>query len=76
MHRCWLQRAETQRRVKVSGTERMRRRYDPELFKNARRTRSDLRRSAKMADWKGALAVAMKARTAVTNRWLAKELHI
>ena len=47
-----------------------------ELFKNARRTRSDLRPSAKIADWKVPLAAATKARTTVTNRWLPKELHM
>ncbi len=47
-----------------------------QLLKKARRTRSDLRRSAKMAYWKVALAAAMKARTTVTNRWLAEELQM
>jgi REP element-mobilizing transposase RayT len=47
-----------------------------QLLKKARRTRSDLHQSAKMADWKVALAAAMKARTTVTNRWLAEQLHM
>lgn len=38
--------------------------------------RSDLRRSAKVVDWRVTLAAAMKARTTVTNLWLAKELHM
>jgi REP element-mobilizing transposase RayT len=47
-----------------------------ELLRKARRRRSELCRGAKMTDWKVALAAAMKARTTVTNRWLAEELHM
>jgi REP element-mobilizing transposase RayT len=47
-----------------------------QLLREAKRTRNDLGRSAKMADWKVALAAAMKAKTTVTNRWLAEELHM
>ena len=47
-----------------------------QLLREAKRTRKELGRSAKMADWKVALAAAMKAKTTVTNRWLAEELHM
>ena len=46
------------------------------MLREAKRTRKDLGRSAKMADWKVALAAAMKAKTTVTNRWLEEELHM
>ena len=38
--------------------------------------RSDLATSGKSADWKIAIAAALKARTTVTNRWLATTLHL
>src|SRR5664280_2517269 len=47
-----------------------------QLLRKARRRRSELCRGAKMTDWKVALAAAMKARTTVTNRWLAEQLHM
>jgi ribonucleotide monophosphatase NagD (HAD superfamily) len=56
--------------------EALRRELLDRLLKEAKRTRKDLHRSAKMADWKVALAAAMKERTTVTNRWLAEELHM
>jgi len=46
------------------------------LLENLRRTPSDLMATGKSADWKLALATAMKVRTTVTNRWLAEALHM
>jgi putative transposase len=46
------------------------------LLKPARRTRKDLDASAKFVDWKVSLAVALKAKTTVTNRWLSEHLHM
>lgn len=40
------------------------------------RTASDLVAEKKSADWKAALAAAMKARTTATNRWLGEHLHM
>jgi len=38
--------------------------------------RSGLATSGKSADWKIAIAAALKARTTGTNRWLATTLHL
>ena len=56
--------------------EALQQRLLDQLLKKARRTRSELHQSAKMADWKVALAAAMKARTTASNRWLAEQLHM
>ena len=40
------------------------------------RTEGELARSGKSADWKIALAAALKAHTTVTNRWLGLTLHL
>lgn len=45
-----------------------------ELLQKAGRRRTHLRRDGKFADWKVALAAAMKQRTTVTNRWLSENL--
>jgi hypothetical protein len=42
----------------------------------AGKTRGELQDSAKMAGWKIELASALKAKTLVTNRWLAEHLHM
>jgi len=47
-----------------------------ELLTHLGRSVGELPTSAKSADWKIALAVAMKARTMATNRWLANNLHL
>ena len=59
-----------------SATEALQQELLGQLLKRARHTRSDLVRTAKMADWKVALAAAMKARTTATNRWLSEQLHM
>ena len=46
------------------------------LLREANKTRQDLAAGAKMAAWKVELAVAMKASTTATNRWLAEHLHM
>ncbi len=56
--------------------EALQQRLLDQLLKKARRTQSELHQSAKMADWKVALAAAMKARTTASNRWLAEQLHM
>jgi REP element-mobilizing transposase RayT len=40
------------------------------------RTGADLEPERKSANWKVALAAALKARTTVTNRWLGERLHM
>jgi len=47
-----------------------------ELLTHLGRSAGELPTSGKSADWKIALAVAMKARTMATNRWLANNLHL
>src|SRR5690606_33836057 len=42
----------------------------------ARISKTEIPRSPKSAEWKIAIAAAMKARTTVTNRWLAEHLHM
>lgn len=46
------------------------------ILRRLRRTREELRAAAKSADWKLAVAAALKSRTTVTNRWLGKNLHM
>ncbi len=46
------------------------------LLRKLRRPRADLAPAGKSAGWKLALAAALKARTTVTNRWLATALHL
>jgi len=46
------------------------------LLRRLRRKPVDLAAAGKSADWKLALAAAMKARTTATNRWLAGTLHL
>ena len=45
-----------------------------ELLAKVARRRSDLLAAPKMAEWKQAVAAAMKERTTVTNRWLGTHL--
>lgn len=47
-----------------------------EELQRLHRNREELSRSSKSADWKLALALALKARTTVTNRWLGEHLHL
>lgn len=47
-----------------------------ELLRKLDRKPSELRVSGKSQDWKLALASELKARTTVTNRWLAMTLHM
>jgi hypothetical protein len=47
-----------------------------ELLRKLRRKPGDLALAEKSVDWKLALASALKARTTVTNRWLATTLHM
>ncbi|MCW5549920.1 MAG: transposase [Opitutaceae bacterium] len=46
------------------------------LLKKLRRKPEELAPAGKSADWKLAIAAALKARTTVTNRWLATTLHM
>ena len=46
------------------------------LLHRAGRSRAELVGAGKSADWKLALAAALKARTTVTNRWLGTTLHL
>lgn len=46
------------------------------LLRTLRRKATDLATTGKSEPWKLALAAALKARTTVTNRWLAKTLHM
>lgn len=46
------------------------------LLRKLRRKREDLTTAGKSADWKLALAAALKARTTATNRWLAVTLQM
>lgn len=46
------------------------------LLRKLRRKPEELARSGKSADWKLAVASALKPRTTVTNRWLATTLHM
>lgn len=46
------------------------------LLRKLRRTPGELARTGKSEDWKLAAAAALKARTTVTNRWLATTLHM
>jgi REP element-mobilizing transposase RayT len=46
------------------------------LLAQLRKTSADLANDGKSADWKLALAATLKARTTVTNRWLATTLHL
>jgi len=45
-----------------------------ELLGKLGRNRRDLRRDGKFAEWKVAVAAAMKQRSTVTNRWLSENL--
>ena len=47
-----------------------------ELLRKLRRGIRELEPAGKSADWKLALAAELKARTTVTNRWLATTLHL
>jgi REP element-mobilizing transposase RayT len=46
------------------------------LLRRLRRTPADLATQRKSADWKVALAAALKAQTTVTNRWLGEVLNM
>lgn len=46
------------------------------LLRRLDRTLADLHASGKSAEWKVALAAALKSRTTVTNRWLSQHLHL
>jgi len=46
------------------------------LLRKLRRAEAELASAGKSADWKLALAAALKERTTVTNRWLATNLHM
>jgi len=46
------------------------------LLRKLRRSARELATAGKSAGWKLALASALKARTTVTNRWLATTLHL
>lgn len=46
------------------------------LLKKMRRTSADLGQAKKSADWKVALAAALKRRTTATNRWLGETLNM
>ncbi|MDP2136819.1 MAG: transposase [Candidatus Didemnitutus sp.] len=46
------------------------------LLRKLRRTPADLVQTSKSADWKRALAAALKARTTATNRWLGTALNM
>jgi putative transposase len=46
------------------------------LLQRLRRRREDLERAGKSAEWKVAVAAALKSRTTVTNRWLGTNLHL
>ena len=46
------------------------------LLRKLKRGAGDLAIAGKSADWKLALAAGLKARTTVTNRWLATTLHM
>jgi hypothetical protein len=46
------------------------------LMRKLARKTPELRNSGKSEDWKLAIAAALKARTTVTNRWLATTLHM
>jgi REP element-mobilizing transposase RayT len=45
------------------------------LLRRIGRTRAELRAAGKSAEWKIALAAALKARTTATNPWLSRQLH-
>ncbi|MBS0632046.1 MAG: hypothetical protein JSS11_09045 [Verrucomicrobia bacterium] len=45
-------------------------------LKRAGRTKADVASAAKSADWKLAIAAALKAKTTVSNRWLAEHLNM
>ena len=47
-----------------------------EQLRQASIAETQLARTAKSAEWKVALAAAMRARTTVTNSWLAEHLHM
>jgi hypothetical protein len=46
------------------------------LLAKAGRTAGELASEGKSAEWKLALAAALKAQTTVTNRWLGEALHL
>ena len=46
------------------------------LLRKLRRKPEELARAGKSVDWKLAVAAELKARTTVTNRWLASSLHM
>ena len=46
------------------------------LLRKLRRTPAELTKARKSADWKVAIAAAMKARTTATNRWLGEALQM
>ena len=46
------------------------------LLRRLGRSVDDLPSTGKSADWKVALAAALKTRTTVTNRWLSLHLHV
>lgn len=46
------------------------------LLRKLRRKPEELARTGKSADWKLAIAAALKERTTVTNRWLATAMHM
>jgi hypothetical protein len=45
------------------------------LLRRIGRTRAELRAAGKSAEWKIAVAAALKARTTGTNPWLSRQLH-
>ncbi len=47
-----------------------------DLLRTLGRTRQEAESEGKSADWKLAVAAAMKARSTVTNRWLSENLHL
>ncbi len=46
------------------------------LLQRLKRDPAELAKEGKFVDWKVAVAAALKARTAVTNRWLAENMHM
>jgi hypothetical protein len=46
------------------------------VLRKLRRKPAELAQAGKSTDWKLAAAAALKARTTVTNRWLATTLHM
>jgi len=46
------------------------------LLSQLERTQEDLAAEPKSADWKVALADAMKLKTTATNRWMGERLHL